>query len=147
MKLHWGTGIAIFYCCFVAAMVFMVIKSSQNSIHLVQENYYQKDLDYEQFRSKRQNATKLSVPISIEYLSANHAIQITFPKNMKTAKGKLTFFRPSNKYYDKTVELELNENAEMSIPVDRSLPKGKWRVQIDWKNQGIAFYKEQTIVI
>ncbi|MFT5167750.1 MAG: hypothetical protein ACI8P3_002988 [Saprospiraceae bacterium] len=147
MKLHWGNYIAIFYTCFVCAMIFMVFKSTQNKMDLVQENYYQKDLDYESFRSKRQNSTELSEQVSVSYSIANKAIELSFPEEMKTLKGKLILFRPSNKLLDKTFLLKLDKHSKMSIPVDGDIPPGLWKVQLDWEAQGSNYYKEESIVI
>ncbi len=147
MKINWGTGIAIFYSCFVAIMIFMVVKSSQNNVHLVQENYYQKDLGYEEFRSKRQNSTELSTPVTIKLNNDQNTMEFSFPKDMKEVKGKLLFFRPSNKYMDKTYDLKLDGNSKMILPLDATIPSGLWRIKIDWESQGKYFYKEESIVI
>lgn len=147
MKLHWGNYIAIFYTCFVIAMVFMVFKSSQNQMDLVQENYYQKDLDYESFRSKRQNSTELSEQVSVSYSVTNNAIELTFPEGMKTLSGKLVLFRPSDKQLDKTFILKLDQQSKMSIPIDGDIPPGLWKVQLDWEAEGNNYYKEESIFI
>ena len=147
MKINWGTGIAIFYTCFVAAMLFMVIKSSQNNVHLVEENYYQKDLNYEAFRLKRQNSSEMASKVLIQYSDKNNSLELAFPKEMKDIKGKLTFFRPSNKYLDKTFELKLSKNSTMSILIGKNMPGGKWQIQVDWESLGEKFYKEKTIII
>lgn len=148
MKLNWGSGIAIFYVCFMAIMIFMVIKSKQNTVHLVQENYYQKDLDYEQFRAKRQNASALTESIQIQYNSSKQSVTIVFPEQMKTSTGKLTFFRPSNKYMDKIFKLELDKQGSMLIPINpKTIPSGKWNIQVDWESEGKLYYKETTVVI
>jgi hypothetical protein len=147
MKLHWGNYIAIFYICFMGAMIFMVIKSTQNKMDLVQENYYQKDLDYENFRSKRQNSTVLTNQVSVHYSTASKSIELSFPEEMKTLTGKLTLFRPSNKQLDKTFILKLDQQSKMSIPVDGDIPPGLWKIQLDWEAQGDNYYKEEAIVI
>jgi hypothetical protein len=148
MKINWGSGIAIFYVCFMLIMIFMVIKSSQNDVHLVQENYYDKDLNYEEFRKKRNNSAVLVNPVEIEYLSKENLIQLSFPEEMLGVSGKVSLFRPSNKYLDRTFELALDNKALMLIPVDsKSMPKGLWKVKIDWESQGEQYYNEENIEI
>ena len=147
MKLNWGSGIAIFYTLFVLVMIFMVIKSKQNQVHLVQENYYQKDLNYEDFRVKRQNAAQLTEKIQVEYLAKDRNIQLTFPQSMMEASGKVSLFRPSNKYLDKSYNIQLDKEAQMYIPVDRSLPAGRWKIKIDWESAGRKYYNEEDLVL
>ena len=147
MKLNWGTAIAIFYTCFVIAMVTMVVRSTQNKMDLVQENYYEKDLAYESFRAKRQNASVLTEKADIKYSIAEQAVEIALPKGMSAAKGKLNFFRPSNKQLDTSFELEVNEKGQMLIPVNQKIKPGLWRIQLDWEYEGQAYFQETSIVI
>ena len=147
MKITWGTGIAIFYVCFMAAMIFMVIKSSQNKMDLVQENYYQKDLVYEQFRSKRQAAANLDKAVQVAYRLDNNSLELIFPKEIQKPSGTLTLFRPSNKFLDQSFELPAIQDSKMTIPLDSKIAKGLWRIQIDWEMEGQQFYTEQSIVI
>ena len=147
MKLNWGSGIAIFYSCFVVVMVFMVIKSAQHQTHLVQENYYHKDLNYEDFRQKRQNAADIKEQIVIDYVAAQQLVQLRFPQEMMEASGEVALFRPSNKYLDQSYRLKLDSTAQMSIPVPPSTASGLWRVKIEWESGGKQYFIEQSIVI
>ena len=54
MKINWGTGIFIFYSLFVGALVFQLVKSFQYDNSLVVENYYEKDLNYQEQYNKIQ---------------------------------------------------------------------------------------------
>lgn len=147
MKINWGTGIAIFYVFFVIAMISMVINSSYHKVELVQENYYQKDLQYEAFRLKRQNATAMTVPISIKYEHKENAVRLAFPAAMADATGQVTFFRPSNKSLDQQVMIVLDDEGTMLIPVSESMKRGLWKMQLDWQSDGKQFFKEESIVL
>lgn len=145
--MNWGKGIAIFYSCFVVVMIFMVVKSSQNNVHLVQENYYEKDLNYEAFRQKRQNASNLQKPVVIKYNPSVKNIEFTFPETMVEASGKIALFRPSNKHLDQSYDILLDEDARMHIGIKDNIQKGLWYVKIDWKHQGKKYYSEESIIL
>ena len=147
MKISWGTGIAIFYSCFVVAMVSMVIMSAQNKSDLVQENYYDKDLNYEAFRVKRQNATRMPKQIGIKFVRADKQIYIQLPKEMNNATGKVSMFRPSNKSMDNTFDLKVNAEGRMNIPVANTFAEGLWTVQVDWISGGKNYYAEDEIIL
>lgn len=147
MKLNWGNGIAIFYIGFMMVMIFMVIKSAQNDVQLVQENYYEKDLNYEAFRQSRANANAMSDPIKVKYLAQEKHIQISFPLRMKNAVGEIALFRPSNKFMDKKYDLKLNDQSKMIIPLSSNMRKGLWYVKVDWIHQDKPYYSEQSIVL
>ena len=146
MKINWGSGIAIFYSLFVLVMIFMVIKSTQNKSHLVQENYYNKDLNYESFRQKRENASTLDTPVGIKYISKQNSVELEFPQEMSEVSGKVTLFRPSNKFLDKTYVIKLDNSSKMNIPLEKQMPGGLWKVQVDWETQGKKYYTEENLV-
>ena len=147
MKINWGSGIAIFYTAFVIVMLGMVYMSTQNKTHLVQDNYYNKDLNYEAFRMKRQNAANLEQKLSIEYNSADQEIALNFPPDMNMAEGKVSLFRPSDKYLDQSFDLDIDSNGAFTIPVERKLKSGLWMVQVDWASGDKEYYQEESIVL
>ncbi len=147
MKINWGSGIAIFYSLFVVVMVVMVVKSTQNKPKMVQENYYEKDLNYEAFRQKRANGESLKHLLKVNYESDLNQIKISFPGNLDNIEGDITMFRPSNQFLDKNYKLQLDSMGDMVIPLDRNTARGKWKIQIDWKNDVQEFYNEEVIVI
>ena len=147
MKINWGSGIAIFYTLFVLAMVTMVVKSTQNKPRMVQENYYEKDLNYEDFRQKREMGQAVSHLIDIAYQSDLNNIKISFPKELAQSKGSVTMFRPSNQFLDKKYPLQLDSMGDMLIPLDNRTARGHWKIQIDWNNGIHDLYNEETIII
>ncbi len=147
MKLNWGSGIAIFYTTFVIVMVGMVIMSTQNKADLVQDNYYALDIDYEEFRLKRQNFENLGIDIVIQYNPGNKEIRVLFPESYKVTDGKIRLYRPSNKWLDKEYPLKLDTSGSMRIPVDHTIARGLWKVILDWEGDGIAYYTEEQLVI
>lgn len=147
MKLNWGTSIAIFYICFMAVMITMVVKSAQNNVDLVQENYYEKDLNYEAFRTKRENGLQMSNQVKISYEIQDGNIRLVFPEEMNNVSGQVALFRPSNKKLDRQFDLKLESNGEMLIPVDNTFQAGLWKVYIDWESHKKLFFSQDTIVI
>ncbi len=144
--MNWGTGIAIFYTLFVMAMIGAVVKSCHSETHLVQENYYAQDLAYEEFRQARSNAQELQDPIKIELID-REKLQIQFPQDMKSVKGEVQLFRPSNKYKDKIWPIALSEKNQMILALeDRSENSGKWIVKVRWENNAKDYYHEEVLV-
>lgn len=147
MKLNWGQSIAVFYSIFVALMILMVVKSTQNRVHMVQENYYEKDLNYESFRQKRENGFTVDKNILVEYYKNNHSLAIKMPADINNIEGDLTLFRPSNQFMDKKYTLKLDNDGIMRIDLDRAIAKGKWTIQIDWNDGQQSFYNEKYLVL
>ncbi len=144
MKLNWGMSIAIFYLLFMVIMISMVVKASNNRVELVQEDYYNKDLNYEAFRKSRQNATALEASVIIKVDRKSDELQINFPAQETAITGEVVLYRPSNDRLDKKIFLNLDSNNHMAIPTGR-LAKGLWKVQLTWHREDQNYYQEQTI--
>lgn len=147
MKINWGSGIAIFYTLFVVVMILMVVKSSQNKPRMVQKNYYEKDLNYEAFRQKRENGDKVKDLIDIQYQAGLNKVKISFPGNLQNIEGNVVMFRPSNEYLDKSYPLKLDSMGDMFIPLDKNTARGQWKLQIDWTTSDQEYYNEEVIII
>ncbi len=144
MKLDWGQSIAIFYGLFMVIMISMVIMASRNQADLVQDNYYQKDLEYESFRKRRQNAAVLPDQVAIEV--SKQQLQVRFPENMHGIKGTLTLYRPSDRSLDRELPIDISEGNTMVIDI-KKLPGGLWRIMIDWEQAGKEYYQEEILTI
>jgi len=141
MKFNWGTGIAIFYSIFVITMVGMVVKSFYHQSHLVEEDYYQLDLDYEAYRQKRENATNHQ-PVLANYDQQSNTLKLKFPESMDEVTGTVFLFRPSDKNLDNHYNLVVGDDYIASIAFDEQLLKGLWYVKIDWQSNGSSFFKK-----
>ena len=139
--MHWGHGIAIFFTCFVAFMIFMVVKSFQQNIDLVTENYYEQELKFQQQIDKIHNTKKLDEQVTVRL--EDEGLLITFP-DLESIKGHIQVFRPSDAQFDLERTIDLDGHNRQSIST-ASLPAGFYRIKIDWNAEGKEFYTEETI--
>jgi nitrogen fixation protein FixH len=145
-KLHFGTGIAIFYTIFAGTMIFFVFKSTQYDHSLVREDYYKGDLEYQEHFDKLTNTNALHGAVTIQHQAAERELLLRFPTELQEAKGKVTFFRPSNSQQDQQVALATDEELRQVIST-KALKSGRWTVQIDWSSGGKSYYKEMDVVL
>ncbi|MEL7118737.1 MAG: FixH family protein [Bacteroidota bacterium] len=145
MKINWGTGIAIFYVIFVLSLVYQVYKSTQYDVNLVAEDYYAKDLAYQQQYEKLVNAQELKEPITIEKDKESGLVNLSFPEDLKEINGNIHFFCPSDNKQDFIIPLQLH-NHNQKVPTD-GLKKGLWKVKVDFTAGTKGFFKESAIVI
>ena len=146
MKLNWGTGIAIFYTSFALFMVFMVIRSTFYDHSLVYDDYYAKDLAYQEQYDKIKNSKDLEEKLVIKNNGADRTVELTFPKNFSEIKGRVQFYRPSGSDKDFFVDIENPLDGKMLIPVKDAIA-GYWIVKVDWTGDGKGFYDEKNIRI
>ena len=144
--MSWGWKITALYLGFVLMMSTLVYLCTQQDILLVTDNYYEKDLQYDNHILRRQNTAQLEEDVTISYKPVNHQITIQFPKGFETIDGRILFYRPSKVGLDFSLPIEVNEENIVQIHTERLL-EGHWRIKINWEGDGQIFYKETIVNI
>lgn len=146
MKFNWGTGILFVIIFFLLAVIAFFIYISNLDINLVEDNYYEKELAYQQRIDKLNNTS--SLPGKIEVLQEPGVIIIQFPHldSALIPSGYLTFYRPSDPKKDFTVPLQLNDSCRQVLNISR-IDKGKWMIKLDWNMNGKEYYFEEDIIV
>lgn len=145
--MNFGHKIGIFYGLFVIFMISLVtLCIKQKDVTLVSDDYYKKEIAYQEEIEKHRNTEQLASAIQIAYASDKQEVSLSFPEEQKGATGKIQFYRPSDARKDVTFDLVLNQTTTQQIPVAR-LAKGLWVIKIEWEKAGKAYLKEEKIVL
>lgn len=140
--MNWGLkiviGLAAFIVFIVSLGIYMVSKDTDS---LVDKDYYEKSLSYDEVYVKKQNLVndnaKPVVKVGVDTLI------ITFKQIGN--KGKLNFKRPSNGSLDKSVLFE-TKTATYLLPIDDYV-KGSWSLEIDWVGDGKAYISSHPVFL
>lgn len=139
--MDWGKGILITIIVFVGFMVTLVVISvRQDDIHLVAENYYEKEIKYQDQIEREKAAAGLGRDVLVFDLQTKSML-LDLPIG---AKGNLQLFRPSDARLDQALALDIVEEGKTAVPLDK-LKSGYWRVQLTWTENGVEFYQEKKI--
>ena len=103
MKLNWGTGIAMVYITFAVSMVGVVFASRKHDPGLVQKDYYELDLNYQDRLERKQHAAALTEKPEVSYDAGSHYITFTYQESIKKASGKTKIFSSATTRDDFTV--------------------------------------------
>lgn len=143
--MNWGHKIIIVYGVFVGGMVFLGYQSSRQNTELVSDDYYAKELVYQQKIDEAKNTALLSAPISITV--NDHVLSIHFPKDFATKQvsGDLTLYCPSNEKRDMQQQFTVTD-SDIVIKAPAAY-KGLHYVKINWTSEGVKYYYEQKIII
>ncbi len=143
---NWALLVPAFYISFVIVLVAFVIWSSYQKVELVDKNYYDKDLVYQQHIDKVDRTNNLTENMFIS--SAENNIIIRFPSNFGKEKitGKINLFRPSSSALDVAFEVKPDSTGIQMIESTK-LAKGLWKIKIDWNVNNTSYYNEQSIVL
>ncbi len=143
--MNWGYKIMVVFAVFVSGMLFLAFKASQQNVELVTEDYYAKELVYQQKIDESKRTDLLSAPVNIEVL--NHELAIHFPKDFsgKKISGEATLYCPSDEKKDRRQRFSVTDSGiSISVPANYH---GLHYVKINWEVEGVNYYYEQKIII
>lgn len=143
--MNWGHKIIAVYIVFVAGMSFLAFKSSTQNIELVTEDYYAKELVYQQKIDELKRTAALSDTVKITIL--NQELTIHFPKDFATKKiiGEVILYCPANEKKDLNQQFMVTDNAvSIRVPAGNH---GLHYVKINWNTGGENYYYEKKIII
>lgn len=146
MKINWGTGIVIAFAIFISFILYFVFSVQSNSKYdneLVVEEYYKHDAHFGDEMKRIQNAEDLAQKPVI----TNNAegITIVFPEVFipNNIKGKVAFYRPSNKKIDFEVPLS---GSSLNVSKKR-LVGGRWNINMEWQYGGKLYLTKDIVYI
>lgn len=145
MKIGWGTRVTILYCSFVVMILILVFIAMTQDFHLVTDDYYAKEIQYQQQIDKLNNSALLSEKLIIQYDRKAENISFSFPEN-PGLKGEILFYRPSDANKDFNLPIQMDEQNRQFITTQKLL-KGLWKVKVDWEANGTNYYDEKTIIV
>ena len=148
MKINWGTGIVIAFALFISFILYFIIKVQVDSKYdneLVVEEYYKHDAKFGDELLRAQNANDLAQKPVIT--TTSEGVTIVFPEVFipKDIKGKVSFYRPSNKKFDFSVPIALS-GSFLNIPKSKLLG-GRWEINMEWQYEGKQYLTKETIYI
>jgi nitrogen fixation protein FixH len=146
MKINWGTGIVIaigLFMTFILVLVYKMTVDQKYNHDLVVEEYYKKELAFQEEIDAEKNALSLSERIKGK--KVNNGWLLTFPKELENSqiKGSVFLYRPSNKQLDFDFSIELS-GINLLIPDERLLD-GRWNITVEWEYNGKPYLYKESI--
>ncbi len=142
----WGTIIAI-ACCIIFFVGFAVW-TSLGDVELVYDNYYDKDIVFEQQIRRVERTDALEEKPELNYSQDTQLLTLGFPESLrnKDLQGNVLLFRPSDLHKDRTFEINLSGDSLQTINVP-ALEPGLWRIKLSWSAQALEYYYEQALMV
>ena len=147
-KSRWGVAVFAFYGLFVVAVLAMVMFVSLQEIQLVEENYYQQELVYQDQIDRIKRTLELPSAVSFHYNRSAGLITVAYPSEVAPERlsGAIALMRPSNADLDRSFAVQPDSTGRQAIDTSR-LARGLWRVKALWKIDGNEYYNEDMIII
>lgn len=145
LKINWGGGIVIAIATMVTGMLVLVYIAVKQDFSLVEKDYYQKAVNYQQQIDKIQNANSLDEKLKIVYSNKNLKLQFPSLFQDEIMEGTIQLYNAVNEENDLNIQLKLNENLSQEITLNK-LTRGRYKVKVEWKAGDKEFYQELEIM-
>jgi hypothetical protein len=144
--MNWGHKILIVIIVFLVGMLGMVYYAMMQTNEMIDDNYYQKELEFQSVIDAQQNLLDITSNNLVN--QDRDEVTVTFPTGTfeKIEKGTIELIRNDDKSKDIQLHLQPNGYAMRSIP-KTSLSKGMYRARIKWINNNREYYKEENVYV
>lgn len=146
MKFNWGTGIVLALLVMIGGIIVLVSIAVRQNFDLVDKDYYQKSIAYQQHIEKVTNTASLEKKIAFEL--SEDTLKLAFPDlaNYQDYTGEIHFYSPVEARRDFSLPVKPDAGFSQLIGL-KNLEKGRYQVKIDWKANKVPYYQEEEIVV
>jgi hypothetical protein len=129
----------------ITGMIVLVSIAVRQDYDLVDKDYYQKSINYQQHIEEVKNTEALPVKVLFEQIP--DTLKLSFPNldNSQKYSGEIHFYSPVEEKRDLFLKIKPDSSYRQIIDL-RSLKSGRYQVKIDWTANKINYYQEEEIV-
>jgi len=135
--MNWGKGIAIALTLFIGFIVVLVVNIVSHTVELETEDYYKKDIAYQDEITSMENANALSEKPTIEMTSTHIVVQFSEDLNYQNIELKLN--RPNNQKLDKLYTIEDTKTFTID---KKDLQEGVYKLELSYKKNGANYLQK-----
>lgn len=145
-KFNWGHGIAIFLVIFLVLNVAAVLFTFSQDVELVTDNYYEKELKYEDELIRERRGMDLKDQLQIDLNKLN--LVINYPPSLlkQSVKGNIHLYRPDQKKFDYIIKVEHDSTGQQIINMSGKAP-GKWKISIELNDGSLDYLFKKDIFL
>jgi hypothetical protein len=140
--MNWGQKLVGFTILFMLFIIGMVVVISRQKMDLVDDNYYEKGIRYQEEMNKFEINDSIQHQVTFDMPNG----MLTFTTNIKGMHGMLFFYRPSNATLDFAVPFEVQPDG-VFLYKTKELEKGVWKATFEWELNGRKMAAEKQLMI
>jgi hypothetical protein len=139
--MNWGKGIVIGMVTFMGFITFLVVGLMMNRVDLESEDYYKREINYEQEIKAQENANNLEAKIEI---SSNKEFLVVKVPEGEFQEIELHLTRPNDKKMDKRFKIQ----GTKSFLIDKKeLEKGVYTVELSYMVNNKPCLQKESVSI
>ncbi|MCU0442141.1 MAG: FixH family protein [Bacteroidia bacterium] len=141
MKLNWGHKLVFFALLFMGFVVYMVYRISTQKVDLVDQNYYERGVKYQEEINKYKAAATVAPQIRFSLIDQKLVLSVNQP-----VAGLLTFYRVADAGSDFSVPFVTDSSNQFDYGTNQ-LQKGNWKATFEWTLNDTLMAVEKQIMI
>lgn len=135
--MNWGKGIAIALALFMGFIIVLVVKMVSQNVELETEDYYKKDIAYQEEITSMENAHALTAKPTIS-LTETHII-VQFPESLTFTEAQLNLKRPNDETDDRSYSIV----GTSMFTLNRSeLEKGVYKLELSYTYENKTYLQK-----
>lgn len=111
---------------------------------MVTDDYYAKELVFQQTIDERGNADRLGMQISVD--RSGDELLVTVPGCHSLSTGTLYFYKPDDRSKDLLLDLHTDDKGEQRVS-SGMLGKGTYELIVRWKTGDIQYEQQRHLII
>lgn len=144
---YWPIGIVAYFALALIFLISFIVWASRQREDLVSENYYDKEVRYQQQLDQMNRAQPLQSQIAVAYDAVLQNIVITLPAGQALkAVGQIRLYRPSDARLDRDLPLAVDAAGLQRLDA-KDLSQGLWKVRVRWNVGGEDFFVDRSVVV
>lgn len=145
-KLHAGHAVIAGMAAFILIMTQFMVRAYYNQESLVAEDYYAKELRYQEQIDKMHNAVALEEGVTVSPLPGRLVVDLPKVFLRKEVTGELFLMRPSDERSDLRVPFRVDGNGRFTVDTSKLL-KGAYKLQLEWRADSVDYLLEEDIFL
>lgn len=115
-------------------------------VDLVEEDYYLKELAFQDQIQKKANAGKLEEKVEVEWTGDGVLVHYPGEGKADAVSGTIQLYRPSSAQYDQYFPVLVDSAYQQLLVPDVSV-SGKYLVKINWSDGRSEYFQELTLYL
>ncbi len=143
---YWPLGIFITFGLFFAGMATVVGIASTHREDLVNQNYYEQELKYQEHIDGAGRAQAAGAAITSDAVTGKIIVAVPRAHLAQKLSGTVTFYRANDPTLDREFPLAPQADGTQTFETAK-LTAGPWQVRAAWTANGLSYFVEEKVVV
>lgn len=144
--MNWGYKILIGFSIFVIGMLYMVGIAMRQSNEMMDDNYYEKELKFQDKIDASKNLSAVVEKLSITDSGNVVVLQLPAATVASTTVGTIECIRSAEQKRDVRLKIDLDDKGKQVLPKTLFV-NGIYQLRIDWVTNGTSYFHQQVLTI